>query len=129
MTQDEIVERLLTTLRLQLSVLRSGVPSASIPHGADNPEAYDYYLRGTVPFFSGTKRVSVEMIQHAIELDPKCSYACAVMGSAYALEVLSGTADRWTTLGIESRYSSRRPFDSFGSAENEWRLLKEHHRA
>jgi hypothetical protein len=35
----------------------------------------------------------------------------------------------WTTLGIESRYSSRRPFDSFGSAENEWRLLKEHHRA
>jgi hypothetical protein len=56
MTQDEIVERILTTLRLQLSVLRSGVPSASIPHGTDNPEAYDYYLRGTVPFFSGTKR-------------------------------------------------------------------------
>ena len=46
-TQDEIVQRILTTLRLQLRLLQSGVPMivAFPPHATDNLEAYDYFLR------------------------------------------------------------------------------------
>jgi adenylate cyclase len=93
--QDEIVERILKTLRLQLSVLQSGLPLASIPHGTDNPDAYDYFLRASAPYFSGTKEGAAkagEMCQHAIELDPKFSYAYSCLASSYDLEVRLGSS-------------------------------------
>jgi adenylate cyclase len=93
--QDEIVERILETLRLQLSVLQSGLPLASIPHGTDNPDAYDYFLRASAPYFSVTKEGAAkarEMCQRAIELDPKFSYAYSCLASSYDLEVRLGSS-------------------------------------
>jgi TolB-like protein/class 3 adenylate cyclase len=92
-TQDEIVERILTTLRLQLTVLRNGLPVASIPHGTDNPEAYDYSVRATPLFFSGTKEglaKARELQQRAIQLDPKFSYAYSGLAFSYVVDVMSG---------------------------------------
>jgi adenylate cyclase len=92
-TQDEIVQRIVATLRLQVTNLQRGLPAASMPHGTDNVEAYDYWLRATAPFFSGTKEgiaQSRAMAQRAIELDPKFSYAYAGIGSSYVLDVMSG---------------------------------------
>jgi adenylate cyclase len=89
-TQDEIVERILKTLRLQLGVLQSGVPIASIPHGTDNPEAYDYFLRASAPYFSTTREGAAkarEMEERAIKLDPKFSYAYAGLASSYVMDV------------------------------------------
>jgi adenylate cyclase len=92
-TQDEIVDRILKTLRLQLGVLQSGVPMASIPHGTDNPEAYDYFLRASAPYFSTTKEGAAkarEMEERAIELDPKFSYAYSGLASSYVMDVQLG---------------------------------------
>ena len=85
-TQDEIVNKILTTLQLQLSLLQSGVPRSSFSHGTDNVEAYDYYLRSQAPSWSRTKAglaKSQEMLERAISLDPKYVDAYSSLGIVY----------------------------------------------
>jgi TolB-like protein/DNA-binding winged helix-turn-helix (wHTH) protein len=91
--QDEIVQRIVTTLNLQLAVSERGI---LITKRTDNLEAYDYFLRG-VEFFtfgSPTKEPfdkARQMFQKAIEFDPKYSDAYAELGSV----LVAGQTSQW----------------------------------
>ena len=78
--QDEIVQRIITTLNLQLAVSEHGIVVAK---RTDNLEAYDYFLRGAEFSFNPTKEANEkarQMFQKAIELDPKYSDSYASLG-------------------------------------------------
>jgi len=79
--QDEIVQRIATTLNLALGLEERGIP---VRKQTDNLEAYDDFLRGTENYWSFTKDGNAkarEMFEKAIELDPK--YADAYAWLAY----------------------------------------------
>jgi adenylate cyclase len=78
--QDEIVQRIVTTLNLQLNLTEKGY---RIVKRTDNLEAYDYFLRGAAFSFNPTKEANEkarQMFQKAIELDPKYSDSYASLG-------------------------------------------------
>ena len=79
--QDEIVQRIVTTLNLQLAVSGHGILVAK---RTDNLEAYDYLLRGLEFAFNPTKEANEKarhMFEKAIDLDPTYSDAYAWLGS------------------------------------------------
>jgi adenylate cyclase len=79
--QDEIVRRIVTTLKLQLILEEQGV---LVRKQTDNLDAYDNFLRGLEYFWTSTKEANVQarrMFEKAIELDPK--YADAYAWLAY----------------------------------------------
>jgi adenylate cyclase len=53
--QDEITQKIVTTLELQLTLREQGW---MVRKHTDNPEAYDYYLRGMESFWRLTKEAS-----------------------------------------------------------------------
>ena len=94
-TQDEIVEKILATLRLELSLSQSGLPlvPTGVKHTTDNIEAYDYYLRGFAPYFTQTKAgiaKSREMFERALALDPKYVGAMSMLGFTYLMDLMNG---------------------------------------
>jgi tetratricopeptide (TPR) repeat protein len=111
--QDEIVRRIVTTLNLELSVLRrqpltgsdlsqSGIAWSASEGRTDNLEAYDDYLRGvkySASFIKGQRGViysaslvkesylkAQQMFEKAIELDPKYAAAYVSLGYIYRFE-------------------------------------------
>jgi adenylate cyclase len=83
--QDEIVRRIVTTLNLQIGLSQRGV---MIPRSTENPEAYDDLLRATESLLSSTPEGNAkarQMLEKAIELDPKYSLAYAFLGLNYYL--------------------------------------------
>ena len=93
--QDQIVQRILSTLRLRLTLLQRGFPT-EVPHETENMKAYDYFLQAATPYYSGTKQgmaTAREMDEKAIALDPKYSYAYAQMGFTYTADLING----WNT--------------------------------
>jgi TolB-like protein/Tfp pilus assembly protein PilF len=81
--QDEIVRRIVTTLKLQLTLAEQGV---LIPRETENLEAHDYVLRGYQYFLTFTKDGNAkarQMLEKAIELDPKYARARAALGVNY----------------------------------------------
>jgi adenylate cyclase len=111
--QDEIVRRIVTTLNLELSVLRrtpltatdlsqSGIAWSASEGRTDNLEAYDDYLRGvkySASFIKDQRGVKYsaslvkesylkaqEMFEKAIELDPKYAAAYVSLGYIYRFE-------------------------------------------
>ena len=78
--QDEIVQKIVTTLKLQLTLMEQGF---QVRKGTNNPEAYDYWLRGAESIWRITKESTAQarqMYEKAIELDPK--YAQAYEGAS-----------------------------------------------
>src|SRR6266851_4691861 len=85
--QDEIVGRIVTTLKLQLTSDERGM--YVFTKGTENLEAYDYDLRGWEYFFMVTREgfpKAREMWEKAIQLDPKYAEAYAGIGLTYLLE-------------------------------------------
>ncbi len=83
--QDEIVRRVVTTLNLQIGLSQQGV---IIPRSTENLEAYDDLLRGTGYLLSLTKDGNAkarQMLEKALELDPRYSLAYALLGLNYYL--------------------------------------------
>jgi adenylate cyclase len=81
--QDEIVQRIATTLRLQLTLREQGILASKT---TDNIEAYDYFLRGLESHSRLTKEANTQarqMWEKAIELDPTYAVAYAALGSTY----------------------------------------------
>ncbi len=81
--QDEIVQRIVTTLNLQLDLMQRG---ADVRQTTDNLEAYDNFLRGLVYIWSLTKGDNAkarQMFEKAIGLDPKYARAYAALGYSY----------------------------------------------
>jgi adenylate cyclase len=84
--QDEIVQKIVTTLRLQLSAQGQGW---IVRKHTDNLEAYDAFLRGGEYFGRFTKEATVQarqMWEKAIALDPQYAEAYAWLGFTYYLE-------------------------------------------
>jgi len=84
--QDEIVQKIVTTLKLQLMLWEQGL---LVRKRTDNLEAYDYYLRG-VSYFSRYTRESNaqarQMFEKAIDLDPQYTEGYAYLGYTYYAE-------------------------------------------
>jgi adenylate cyclase len=81
--QDEIVQKIVTTLKLQLSLWEQGI---LVRKRTDNLEAYDAYLRGLESFFRLTKEANAQarqMFEKAIALDPQYAEAYASLGGTY----------------------------------------------
>jgi adenylate cyclase len=84
--QDEVVQKIVTTLKLQLTVQEQGI---LVRKTTDNLEAYDYYLRGRVHFSRLTQEANAQarqMFERALELDPQYAEAYAFLGSTYLAE-------------------------------------------
>jgi adenylate cyclase len=83
MMQDEIVQSLVATLNLQITVLQRGY---LIPQRTKSLEAYDYYLRAfeyvLTPSPDGFIKAR-KMAEKAIELDPLYADAYTLMGFFY----------------------------------------------
>jgi tetratricopeptide (TPR) repeat protein len=91
--QDEIVQKIVTTLRLQLSLQEQGY---IVRKHTDNLEAYDYLLRGIEPFFRYTPETNAQARQlweKAIALDPQYAEAYAWLSWTYWREY----GFRWST--------------------------------
>ena len=75
--QDEIVQKIVTTLKLQLTLWEQGF---LVRKTTDNLEAYDSYLRGAESFYPLTKEANLQarqMFEKAVELDPQYAEAYA----------------------------------------------------
>jgi len=91
--QDEIVQKLVTTLKLQLTLTEQGF---IVRKTTDNPEAYDSLLRGREYALRFTKEAIVparQLYEKAITLDPQYTEAYVRLGSTYYLEWFQ----RWNT--------------------------------
>jgi adenylate cyclase len=85
--QDEIVQKIVTTLKLQLSLWEQGV---LVRKTTDNLEAYDFYLRGMESalraYYGTNKQANVQaqqLLEKAIELDPAYAEAYVGLGLTY----------------------------------------------
>jgi adenylate cyclase len=91
--QDEIVQKIVTTLKLQLTLQEQGI---LVRKTTDNLEAYDYFLRGIVSFRQSTKEANAQarqMFERAVELDSQYALAYASIGGTYLIE----WASQWNT--------------------------------
>ncbi len=87
--QDEIVRKIATTLNLQINLTENRVRAVE---RTDNPDAYDYYLRGLEFLRNPTKEANENarrMYERAIELDPKYSDAYMMLGYVQFLDMAS----------------------------------------
>jgi len=87
--QDEVVQRIVTTLNLQVALSEQKIRTVQ---RTENLEAYDYYLRGLEFFRIPTKETNEkarQMCQKAVDLDPKYSDAYAMLGWVQFLAVVS----------------------------------------
>jgi len=78
--QDEIVQKIVTTLKLQLTLQEQG---SVVRKTTDNLAAYDCYLRGTELLYRLTKEANAQarqLYEKAVELDP--TYALGYTGLA-----------------------------------------------
>jgi len=83
--QDEIVQSLVATLNLQLTVLQRGW---FLPQRTKNLEAYDYFLRGFEYFLSPTPdglAKGRKMFEKSLELDPGYANAYRALALSYFL--------------------------------------------
>src|SRR5713226_5320330 len=84
--QDSIVQRIVTTLNLELTLVHQGW---RFQRHTDNPEAYDDALRALEYLLTPTEDGNLkarQMFEKAIELDPKYSTAYMDLGSTYWLD-------------------------------------------
>ncbi|MBI3795647.1 MAG: adenylate/guanylate cyclase domain-containing protein [Deltaproteobacteria bacterium] len=94
--QDEIVQKIVTTLKLQLTLTRQGL---LVRKRTENLEAYDYYLRSTEAqsraIIEGQQEANEsarQLFEHVLELDPTFAEAYARLGITYILN-FSGNKD------------------------------------
>jgi adenylate cyclase len=84
--QDEIVQKIVTTLKLQLTLEEQGYVARK---HTDNLEAYDAFLRGTEYYYRYTKEANAQarqLFEKAIALDPQYAEAYAWLGLTYWAE-------------------------------------------
>jgi adenylate cyclase len=103
--QDEIVQKIVTTLKLQLALREQGY---LVRKTTDNLEAYDAYLRGLESYNRFTKETNAQarqLFEKAIVLDPQYAEAYARLSRTLSVEWVfqwSRTRRRWS-----ARLSSR----------------------
>ncbi|HEV8714698.1 MAG TPA: tetratricopeptide repeat protein, partial [Candidatus Binatia bacterium] len=91
--QDEIVQKIVATLKLQLTLREQGY---IVRRRTDNLEAYDTFLRGQEYFWRDTKEAVAharQMFEKALALDPQYAEVAAWLGVTYYREWIW----RWST--------------------------------
>jgi len=81
--QDEVVQKIVTTLKLQLTLWEQGI---LVSKSTANPGAYDFFLRGIAHFNRQTPGTNVQarqMFEKAIEADSSYAEAYAWLGFTY----------------------------------------------
>jgi adenylate cyclase len=81
--QDELVQKIVTTLKLQLTLHEQG---HNVRKHTDNLEAYDAFLRGQEYFWRFTKETNTQarqLYEQAITLDPQYADAYASLSGTY----------------------------------------------
>jgi adenylate cyclase len=95
--QDEIVQKIVTTLKLQLTLQEQGYV---VRKHTDNLEAYDAFLRGLEYLYRYTKEANIQgrqMFEKAVALDPQYAEAYAWLGLTYHAEwIMRWSADPQT---------------------------------
>ena len=84
--QDEIVQKIVTTLKLQLTLREHGW---IVRKHTDNLEAYDSVLRGVEYVYRFTKETTAQarqMFEKAVALDPQYAEAYTWLGASYWME-------------------------------------------
>jgi adenylate cyclase len=84
--QDEIVQKIVMTLSLQLTLAEQGILTRK---GTNNLEAYDAYLRGLASYLRLTQEANAQarqMGEKAVELDPQYAQAYTLVGRTYLRE-------------------------------------------
>jgi TolB-like protein/class 3 adenylate cyclase/cytochrome c-type biogenesis protein CcmH/NrfG len=84
--QDEIVQKIVTTLKLQLTVQEQGY---IVRKHTDNMEAYDAFLRGVESFGRYSKETTAQarhLFEKALALDPQYAEAYVWLGRTYTME-------------------------------------------
>src|SRR5262249_21984062 len=84
--QDEIVQQIVTTLKLQLTLEEQGL---IVRKHTNNLEAYDAFLRGMDYFWRFTKEGNAQarqMYEKALALDPQYAEAYTRLGWTYVWE-------------------------------------------
>jgi adenylate cyclase len=84
--QDDVVQKIVTTLKLQLTVQEQGI---LVRKTTDNLAAYDYYLRGRAHFNRFTQEATAQarqMFEQVLELDPQYAEAYAFLCWTYFAE-------------------------------------------
>jgi adenylate cyclase len=84
--QDALVQKMVTTLQLQLSLREQGV---LVRRPQENLEAYDAFLRGLAYFYRFTKEGNAQarqLFEQAVALDPTYAEAYAWLGATYNME-------------------------------------------
>jgi adenylate cyclase len=90
--QDEIVQKIVTTLNLQLTLQEHG---HIVRKRTDNLEAYDTFLRGVEYFYRFTKEGNAQartLFEKTVELDPQYAEAYAWLGWTYLMALIQ----QWT---------------------------------
>ena len=83
--QDEIVQKIVTTLNLQLTLREQGV---LVRKRTNSLEAYDTFLRGAEYFWRFTKEGNAQarpLLEKTIELDPQYAEAYVYLGWTYLI--------------------------------------------
>ncbi|PBC04619.1 adenylate/guanylate cyclase domain-containing protein [Mesorhizobium sp. WSM3860] len=96
--QDDVTQQIVGALALNLT---EGDRQRLAPEYARNTEAYDYFLRGRELWHRLTKETNVaarDLLQRAIELDPKFASAHAFLALTHGLDYLN----RWSASPPES---------------------------
>jgi TolB-like protein/cytochrome c-type biogenesis protein CcmH/NrfG len=94
--QDEVVQKIVMTLRLQLTLQEQGY---IVRKHTDNMEAYDAFLRGIALFFRFTQEANAQarqMFEKAVALDPQYAEAYTWLGWTYAREWIFWSVDPQT---------------------------------
>jgi adenylate cyclase len=95
--QDEIVQKIVTTLKLQLTLQEQGWV---VRKHTDNLEAYDAFLRGVESYSRYTKEANAQarqLFEKAVALDPQYAEAYAWLSLTYYIEwTLRWSADPQT---------------------------------
>jgi tetratricopeptide (TPR) repeat protein len=88
--QDALVQKIVTTLQLQLTVRERGY----LVRKTENVEAYDVFLRGAAYFTRGTREANAQarqLYEQAVALDPTYADAYAHLAGTYRVE----WSNRW----------------------------------
>ena len=91
--QDEIVQKIVTTLDLVFKWEQRGMVAVGRMHGTDNLEAFDDLLHGRWYVWSMTQEGNAKaraMYEKAIELDPKYADAYVQLGWTYLQDMFYG---------------------------------------
>jgi adenylate cyclase len=102
--QDEIVQKIVTTLDLEFKLGERGIPEWARTHGTNNLEAFDDVLRGTWYSWSMTQEGNAKaraMFEKAIELDPKYADAYVDVGQTYFQDAWNGWMESSKALPAE----------------------------